>query len=149
MTEQAVTPQERIQWVIDIEEIKMLMSKYCHGIDKQDEETFMSIWSDDADYVLPRGEGQGIDGIRALVHKVWDQVPKSHHHITNPIVDIDGDTASAKTDVFYFRLTDDGVNQLLSGGYALEFVRRDGEWRTRRMEFSPFVSTSPIFATNV
>ncbi len=59
MTEQAVTPQERIQWVIDIEEIKMLMSKYCHGIDKQDEETFMSIWSDDADYVLPRGEGKG------------------------------------------------------------------------------------------
>ncbi|MEN0140427.1 MAG: nuclear transport factor 2 family protein [Rhodococcus sp. (in: high G+C Gram-positive bacteria)] len=106
------------------------------------------MWSDDADYALPRGEGRRIDGIRALVHKVWDQVPKCHHHITNQVIDIDGDTAIAKTDVFYFRLTDDGVNQLLSGGYALEFVRRDNEWITRRMEFSPFVSTSPIFAAN-
>ena len=142
------TPTDQVQWVVDLETIKMLMSKYCHGIDKQNEELFMSIWSDDADYVLPRGEGHGIEGVRALVRKVWTQVPRCHHHITNPIIDIDGDTATARTDVFYFRLTDDGVNQLLSGGYDLEFVRQHGDWKIRRMEFSPFVSTSPVFAEN-
>jgi hypothetical protein len=140
------TAEDKTSWVIDIEEIKMLMAKYCHGIDKQDEDTFMSIWSDDAHYVLPRGEGHGIDGVRALVHKVWKQVPRCHHHITNPVIDIVGDTATAKTDVFYFRLTDDGSNQLLSGCYAMEFARRDGQWKTRSLEFTPFVSASPIFA---
>ncbi|MCG3754030.1 nuclear transport factor 2 family protein [Amycolatopsis sp. Poz14] len=144
----ARTAEERLQWALDVEEIKTLLAKYCHGIDKQDEKLFMSIWSEDADYVLPRGEGHGTDGVRALVRKVWTQVPRCHHHITNPLISVDGDTATAKTDVFYFRLTADGVNQLLSGGYELEFVRRDGEWRTRRMEFAPFVSTSPVFAEN-
>ncbi|MBB1152064.1 nuclear transport factor 2 family protein [Amycolatopsis dendrobii] len=148
MTGEARTREERIQWAIDVEEIKAVLAKYCHGIDKQDEETFLSIWAEDADYVLPRGEGHGIDGVRALVRKVWEQVPRCHHHITNAVIEVDGDTAAAKTDVFYFRLTDDGVAQLLSGGYELEFVRRDGEWKTRRMEFSPFVSTSPVFAGN-
>ncbi len=139
----------KIQWVVDVEEIKMLMAKYCHGIDKKDEETFMSIWSADADYVLPRGEGHGIDGIRELVRKVWREVPQCHHHITNQVIDVDGDSATAKTDVTYYRLTSDGLHQLLSGGYTLEYVRRDGVWQTKRMEFASFVSTSPIFKENI
>lgn len=141
--------EDKIQWVIDIEEIKMLMSKYCQGIDKHDEETFMSIWADDAEYVLPRGEGKGINGVRELVHTVWEQVPQCHHHITNPVIEIDGDTATAKTDVTYYRLTSDGIHQLLSGGYDFVFRRTDGEWRIRHMEFSSFVSLSPIFKDNV
>ncbi|MEU6561565.1 nuclear transport factor 2 family protein [Nocardia nova] len=141
--------EDKIQWVIDVAEIKMLMSKYCHGIDKHDEETFMSIWADDAAYLLPRGEGRGIDGVRELVRTVWKQVPQCHHHITNPVIEIDGDTATARTDVTYYRLTSDGIHQLLSGGYDFAFARIDGEWRIRRMEFSSFVSLSPIFQENV
>lgn len=141
--------EDKIQWVIDIEEIKMLMSKYCHGIDRHDEETFMSIWADDAVYSLPRGEGKGIEGVRELVRTVWEQVPQCHHHITNPVIEIDGDTATAETDVTYYRLTSDGIHQLLSGGYDFEFTHTGDEWRIRRMEFSGFVSLSPIFKENV
>ncbi|MFF0494006.1 nuclear transport factor 2 family protein [Nocardia sp. NPDC004068] len=141
--------EDKIRWVIDVEEIKMLMSKYCQGIDKHDEEMFMSIWADDAVYVLPRGEGKGIEGVRELVRKVWQQVPRCHHHITNPVIEFDGDTATARTDVTYYRLTSDGIHQLLSGGYDFVFARIDGGWRIRRMEFASFVSLSPIFKENV
>ncbi|MEV0075342.1 nuclear transport factor 2 family protein [Nocardia neocaledoniensis] len=137
--------EQKIRWVVDLEQIKILMAKYCHGIDQQDEQTFMSIWSDDADYLLPRGEGHGTDGIRALVQKVWREVPRCHHHITNPVIDVQGDTATANTDVFYFRRTGDGARVLLSGTYAFEFVKRAGNWRTRRLEFSSFVTDSPVF----
>ncbi|MFT3660995.1 MAG: nuclear transport factor 2 family protein [Gordonia sp. (in: high G+C Gram-positive bacteria)] len=140
--------EAEIQWAVDVAEIKQLMSKYCRGIDRHDEELFMSIWSDDAEYILPRGEGTGIDGVRDLVRKVWTQVARCHHHITNPIIETDGDTASATTDVFYFRLTADGVNCLLSGGYSFEFVRVDGDWKVRRLEFHSFVTTTPVFAEN-
>ncbi|MEV0064179.1 nuclear transport factor 2 family protein [Nocardia sp. NPDC050718] len=148
MTNGLQSLETKIQWAIDLEEIKMLMAKYCHGIDKKELETFLSIWSADADYLLPRGEGHGIEGIRRLVEKVWQQVPQCHHHITNPVVDIAGDAATARADVFYFRLTADGTHQLLSGGYDFAFTRSDGEWKIRKLEFAAFVTASPIFAEN-
>ncbi|MFI9412425.1 nuclear transport factor 2 family protein [Nocardia gamkensis] len=138
--------EQKIQWVVDVEQIKILMAKYCHGIDQKDEQTFMSIWSDDADYLLPRGEGHGTNGIRELVRKVWREVPQCHHHITNPVIDIQGETATAATDVFYFRLTADNTRVLLSGTYAFEFVNREGQWQTRSLKFASFVADSPVFA---
>lgn len=141
--------QAQIQRVIDIEDIRTLMAKYCHGIDRKDEETFMGIWAADGAYMLPRGEARGTDEIRALVHRVWRQVPKCHHHITNPVIEVTGDTATAKTDVIYFRETDDGLLQLLSGGYDFAYARRDGLWKTTYLKFSSFVNVSPIFKDNI
>ncbi|MCX4095588.1 nuclear transport factor 2 family protein [Nocardia sp. alder85J] len=149
MTNVSTDLAAKIQWLADIEEIKTLMAKYCHGIDKKDPDIFLGIWSADADYLLPRGEGHGIDGVRALVETVWRQVPRCHHHITNPVIGVDGHTATAKTDVFYFRLTEDGSHQLLSGGYDFAFVVEDGTWKIRRLEFTGFVSASPVFPENV
>ncbi|MEW1739963.1 nuclear transport factor 2 family protein [Nocardia beijingensis] len=146
MTNVAPDLATRTQRLVDIEEIKTLMAKYCHGIDKKDPDTFLSIWAADADYLLPRGEGHGIDGVRELVEKVWRQVPQCHHHITNPVIEVQGRSATAKTDVFYFRLTADGSHQLLSGGYDFEFVVEDGAWKIRKLEFTGFVSASPVFA---
>lgn len=141
--------EEKINRLEAIEATRTLMAKYCHGIDKHDLETFMSIWAQDCIYNLPRGEGKGLDGVRALVEKVWTQVPQCHHHITNPVIDIDGDTATARTDVFYFRQTDDDYYTLLSGGYEFAFIKESGEWKVSLLKFSPFVNTSPIFKENI
>jgi hypothetical protein len=140
---------EKIAKLEALEAIRTLMAKYCHGIDKHDAETFMSIWAQDSEYNLPRGEGKGIDGVRALVEKVWTQVPQCHHHITNPVIEIDGDTAVAKTDVFYFRQTDDDLYCLLSGGYDFEFVKEANDWKVSLLKFSSFVNTSPVFRENI
>ena len=137
--------EERIRRVVDADEIRSLMSKYCHGIDKKDEPLFMSIWAEDGLYELPRGQAAGIDSIRKLLHKVWREVPKCHHHITNPLIDIDGDSAVARTDVIYYRQTDDGTLQLLSGTYAFRFVRIAGEWKTALLKFASFDTVSPAF----
>lgn len=141
--------EEKIARLEAIEAIRTLMANYCHGIDKHDANTFMSIWATDSEYVLPRGEGKGIDGVRALVEKVWKQVPQCHHHITNPVIEVDGDTAVAKTDVFYFRQTDDDLYVLLSGGYDFKFVKENGEWKVTLLRFSAFVNSSPVFKENI
>lgn len=144
-----MTAEDKLQRLLDIEDIKTLMAKYCHGIDRKDEPTFMSIWAEDGDYLLPRGEGHGTDGIRQLVQKVWREVPQCHHHITNPVIEVDGDKAAAKTDVTYFRLTADGIHQLLSGGYAFSFARTGTGWKVRSLKFESFVSASPVFKENI
>lgn len=137
--------EKKLQQLLDKEDIRTLMSKYCHGIDKKDETLFMSIWADDGNYELPRGNGSGTEGIRQLVQKVWREVPKCHHHITNPLIEVDSDKASAKTDVTYFRETADGVLCQLSGGYTFEFARVKGEWKTKYLRFDSFVTASPLF----
>lgn len=137
--------ENKLQQLLDKEAIRTLMSKYCHGIDKKDENLFMSIWAEDGNYELPRGNGSGTEGIRQLVQKVWREVPKCHHHITNQLIDVQGDKASAKTDVTYFRETADGVLCLLSGGYTFEFARIQGEWKTKYLRFDGFVTASPVF----
>lgn len=137
--------ERQLQQLLDKEDIRTLMSRYCHGIDKKDETLFMGIWAEDACYELPRGSGRGTEGIRQLVRKVWREVPKCHHHITNPLIEVQGDKASARTDVTYFRETADGVLCLLSGGYTFEFARVNGEWKTKYLKFDSFVSTSPMF----
>jgi ketosteroid isomerase-like protein len=136
----------KIQWLIDVEEIRTLMSKYCHGIDKREEDTFMSIWAADGVYELPRGQTSGLEGIRQLLYKVWREVPKCHHHITNPLVEVHGDTATARSDVIYYRETSDGLLQLLSGTYSFRFAKRAGEWKTTYLAFSSFDTISPVFA---
>lgn len=135
----------RIQRLIDADDIRTLLAKYCHGIDKHDEATFMSIWAADGVYELPRGEGSGADGIRQLVQKVWREVTKCHHHITNPVIQIDGDHAAATTDVIYFRETADGVLSLLSGVYTLALTKASGEWKISRLSFTSFWTASPAF----
>lgn len=149
MESKGIGLEERIRRVVDADEIRTLMSKYCHGIDKKDEPLFMSLWAEDGVYELPRGQAAGIDGIRQLVHKVWREVPKCHHHITNPLIEIDGDSAVARTDVIYYRQTDDGVLQLLSGTYAFRFARIAGEWKTKALKFASFDTVSPIFREHI
>lgn len=141
--------QGKLQALIDKDEIRDLMSRYCHGIDKKDEALFMGIWAEDGNYELPRGNGTGTENIRALVQKVWREVPKCHHHITNPLIEVDGDQASATTDVTYFRETADGLHCLLSGGYRFRFAKVNGEWKVKHLKFASFVNASPIFKENL
>jgi hypothetical protein len=140
---------EENQKATDIADLKTLMAKYCHGIDKKNEVLFMSIWDKNGVYDLPRGHGEGTEGINQLVHKVWTQVPRCHHHITNPLIEVNGDSASAVSDVIYFRQTEDGLWQFLSGMYDFEFVKRSGVWYIKLLKFSSFINTSPIFKENI
>lgn len=148
MTAQSVL-EEKMERAVAAEEIRTLMAKYCHGIDKKDEALFMSIWAEGASYLLPRGNASSIAEIRQLVHKVWTQVPKCHHHITNPIIEVSGDKAKARTDVIYYRQTDDGVIVLLSGSYDFAFVKAGDDWKTSYLKFTSFDTISPVFKENI
>ena len=145
MSNHPATLEEKIQRLLDLEQIRTLMSKYCHGLDKKDEALFMSIWAADGEYDLPRGHGTGTQGIRELMHKVWKQVPKCHHHISNPLIELNGDRASAKADVIYYRQTEDGARVLLSGFYTFELSRTAEDWLIRTLKFWSFDTASPMF----
>jgi hypothetical protein len=43
-------------------------------------------------------------------------------------MEIEGDTASARTDFFFSLPSPDGLKPLAAGRYADAFVKRDGRW---------------------
>lgn len=135
----------KLQKLIDKDEILDLISCYCHGIDKKNLSLFMSIWAADAEYDLPRGRAENSEQIRQLVNKVWREVPKCHHHTSNPMIDIQNDQAIGKSDVLYFRQTSDGRRCWLSGGYDFEFIKLSDGWKIKSLKFSSFVEDSPLF----
>lgn len=84
--------------------------------------------------------GSGEDGTvdAAAMCKLWEQMvvrypdgtPRTKHVVSNPIIDVDGDTASCRSYYTVFQQTDDFPLQcVVTGRYHDRFERVDGKWR--------------------
>jgi 3-phenylpropionate/cinnamic acid dioxygenase small subunit len=129
--------EERIDELESRAAINELLAEYCRGCDTNDEEAFIAIWHDDAQYPLGPlfGEFKGHDGIREAIHIIWDALPTTRHWTTNAVITFqDADHARSRSDVT-FECTDT-QGRFLSGAatYHDEFERRDGVWKfTKRV----------------
>src|SRR5437879_6272148 len=57
---------------------------------------------------------------------------RSHHYITNVLIEIDGDAAKRESAVIYVMVRPDGPTDVLGGRYRDLCERRDGEWKVLR-----------------
>ena len=89
--------EERIQVLEDREAIRELIANYCRGVDGRDEDLFMSLWTDDAKYLLggPFGDFEGTEQIHGILHGLWSAFTEMHHWATNVVIEIDGNQARA------------------------------------------------------
>lgn len=116
--------------------IEDLIATYAKGFDRHDRELLFGIWHDDA--VLDFGEAFGVhrgtEEIHAAAEGFWTMVPWMHHWQATPLIEIDGDRASAYVGLdCMVRHADDGPVRV-GGYYEDEFERRDGAWKfSRRM----------------
>jgi ketosteroid isomerase-like protein len=128
-----------VQTLYDREMIKELTYRYCNAIDSADVESFLEVWTDDAEMYArkhdfdPHIDVEGIDAIAELIesnaeHTRRELVEKVHVPL-NPILDVDGDEATGywyynSMDVYTDRRSDFGL-----GRYEIEYRRVDGEWK--------------------
>ena len=78
------------------------------------------------------GTHEGRDAIRALQH-----LPFAVHYVMNPIIDIDGDTATGKwllLEPCSFPQGDDRQPIWGAAKYEDDYVRVDGEWKFKRVK---------------
>src|SRR5438445_712376 len=61
-TPEMPTLEERIQVLEDREAIREVIANYCHGVDEHDQALFLSIWTEDAGYLIgePLGDHHGL-----------------------------------------------------------------------------------------
>lgn len=136
--------EQRIDELESRAAITDILAGYCEGTDRRDIDRFMSIWHDDAEYLIPGGRGDfhGTDGIRRsqeVIGKVWKE---TYHWTTNHTAHFqDADRATGRSDAFALCVHPDGRISWVSCTYHDVYERRSGSWKlARRLVERYFVS---------
>jgi hypothetical protein len=132
--------EAKIQQLLDLEEIKKLKYKYCHYNDGGWPAQPVSHQGPSADLFVedgvwdgrPVAMAEGREAIRKLF-AAFAAVPMAYHAVTNPIIEIDGDTATG-----HWHLVGAGIgltadSSIGIGGYEDEYVRTPEGWRIKLM----------------
>jgi hypothetical protein len=125
------TLEERVQRLEDIEAIRALKARYCAACDNgHDPAEIAEVFAADGIWESPTvGVFDGCEAIAAEFQLAGLRVSQSQHAVTNPRIEVTGDTA---TGVWYIvalfdRPTESGATWTL-GRYHEEYVRLDGRW---------------------
>ena len=138
--------ERRLRAVEDIEAIKKLKAKYCAACDNRYEpDAIAALFTEDAvwdggDF----GKYEGRDAIRTFFAGASAILPFALHQVTNPLIEVDGDTATGKWYLFQpCTLGEQNQAVWLAAKYAEEYIRTNGEWHFKSLKvnsqfFTPF-----------
>jgi hypothetical protein len=123
-----------IRAIADRLEIHEVLMRYCRGVDRGDPELLRTVYHEGA--VDRHGPFQFMDAqteFAALTIPRLDALNGvAQHHITNYLIELDGDRADVESYFLAFQPTklDDGdeVLSVMGGRYLDKFERRAGRW---------------------
>ena len=122
----------------DRQDIGELLIRYATGIDTRDWPLFRTVFTDDCELDYGEiGAWHGVDAVVEFMTVAHEMAGHTMHRITNQVVSVDGDSATARAYVDALIMSQDnrsGVNA--TGFYDDEFVRTTDGWRLRRRRFT-------------
>jgi hypothetical protein len=130
----------RVQVLEDREQIRNLILAYGTAHDHRDYRTFAALFAREGEWVSGMGSAKGPDGIFKLMddmigHNPLPEGSGTFHVLTNDVIDIRGDRASAVTKWMYMTPGDEGEPSIaVLGHYNDEFIRENGVWKFLRRE---------------
>ena len=125
-------PVDPLQRVLDRQAIEDVLSRYCRGVDRCDEQTLAACYHDDAVDDHGTFAGNGREFARwacAGAGRFW---AASHHSVHNVLIEwTDDETAQVESYVLAFnrRAAAGGAVEVFAGRYVDRFEARSGEWR--------------------
>ncbi len=122
----------------DRQDIADVLLRYATGIDRRDWLLFRTVFVSDCilDYGTI-GVWQGIDAVTEFMEVAHSMAGHTLHRLTNQVITVDGDRATARTYVDGLIMAQDnnsGVNAI--GYYDDEIVRVADGWRIARRNFT-------------
>src|SRR6266545_2693583 len=133
-------PQE----ISDRLEIEQLLVRYCHAIDHRDWGAYRAVYTEDAVIDdIGAGLGNSVDDMVEFLSRTLQRVVLIQHAISTSLVDVDGDTAAAKSVCHCPVVLDrgNGQTQLFFQGvwYEDELLRTREGWKiSKRAETGYF-----------
>lgn len=127
-----MTLEERITRLEDIEAIKLLKAKYCEACDDgHNAEKVLELFADDG--VWDGGDSRRAEGksaIKAIFDGIGSAVSFSQHNVMNPIIEVNGDTATGVWNLLeLITFHESGETKLLAVRYDEKYVKIDGSWK--------------------
>jgi len=115
-------------------EIRRVLARYCRAVDRGDVELLKSVYHPDATDDHGTFQGSGFAFAEALVPAMDGSSIPSQHHVTNVLIELDGDRAAVESYVLAFhpvrdRASGAETHALAGGRYLDRFEKRDGEWK--------------------
>jgi uncharacterized protein (TIGR02246 family) len=123
----------------DPAQIRELLASYALALDAGDTDGCVELFAEDAEFVV---YGRAYAG-RAGIGKMFGDAPHGLHLTGASRIDVDGDTATARTQVLFVRAGDLHLRPAL---YDDELVLRGGQWRFGRRRCR-FVTTHGLSDT--
>lgn len=120
---------KHVQRLVDIEDIKQLKARYAAACDDNyNPDALASLFTEDAIWeggIL--GHAKGREGIRRMFANIPKTVPFAVHQISNPLIEVDGDSATGSWYLWQPMLFGDQA-LWLSAKYSDRYVRQGGVW---------------------
>jgi hypothetical protein len=133
MTETTAAYDAKVQDLVDKQEIREALARYCRGVDRCDPSLINSAFHPDAvDEHAGHGNYVGEAIGPNILEFIRSHTKGSSHNITNQIVRVDGDTAASETYYLVWQLETVNEEELIlesHGRYIDRFERRNGEWK--------------------
>jgi hypothetical protein len=129
----------RVQALLDKQDITEVMFKFARALDRVDGELMKSTYWEDAveehqDPIFPEQffwNGNAHEFV-PIAMKGFEGLKATQHRISNPLIELSGDEATAECYVWAYHLhEEDGVDKegTLGGRHLFRFERREGEWK--------------------
>jgi hypothetical protein len=150
-----------LRLVHDRQQIVEVLHRYARGIDRCDVELLKSVYHDDATDAHGSFDGNAHEFAEFMVPRLKAQTSYGIHHVTNELVEVDGDRAIAESTLFgYHRVPGgresvakffgeeyadrveaegalEGEHEYFTGGrYLDKLLKRDGIWRIWRRKIT-------------
>lgn len=129
--------EKTVQRLADIEDIKQLKARYAAACDEDyNPDKLAPLFTEDAIWdgsIL--GYAEGRKAIHTFFSGSKDLVSFAIHQISNPLIEIDGDTATGQW-YLWQPMVFQGAALWLSATYADEYVRQDGQWLYQHLKLN-------------
>jgi hypothetical protein len=140
----------RLQRLEDLAEIERLFYDYRRHLDARDMYSYSRLFCEDGQWTGRTGSAVGPDAIQAMLEANLSPNPPapaatSWHIVSNPVIDLDGDRATASTTWALIRRAAGDVPAVtLLGHYDDELAREHGRWRFRRRRAHVDIPDQPL-----
>ena len=137
--------ENRVTRLEDIEAIKQLKARYCEICDDDHNPDLITtiftqdgVWEGDG---IGRAEGHA--EIKALFEGFQKSIKFSQHMVKNPIIDVDGDTATARWYFFgTFKFYKKDQARWQSARYHETYQKTQDQWCIKHLKIAPPVMSA-------
>jgi len=123
--------------------IRELMATYAQALDACRFADVAACFAPDGEWTTDYGAARGpaeIEGFIRGIVPVKGEGPQRKHYITNIIIKVDGETASAVSDYLIVREAEAGLIPVMGGTYRDRFVKTPAGWRFSRKELEHHIA---------